>query len=156
MADLHPVGGCKIYIGGAIDRKNADFVAADFTGVTWVEIDSWKSMGGLSDAAAAIENEIINSGRTVKQKGTMNASNMENVFGQLVSDPGQLAVYAASKEGDNYAFKVELNDGDVSNSERLFIALVMSATEPGGTANVTRDFTTDLAINSNLVRVEAV
>jgi hypothetical protein len=48
---LYPVAGCKIFIGGVLSDKNADFVASDFTSQTWTEIDGWEQMGAIGDTA---------------------------------------------------------------------------------------------------------
>ena len=41
--DLYPVAGLKIYIGGTKATQVADFVAADFSAVTWSKIASLRS-----------------------------------------------------------------------------------------------------------------
>lgn len=158
MADLLPVAGCKIYIGDVLAPKNANFVAADYSAITWVEIDGWKTMGSFGDTATLITDAIINRGRDQKQKGTKNAGAMENVFGTLNLDPGQIAMAAAQETDDNYAFKIEFNDmpsGGASNTEALFIGLVMGTPRQGGGANDPRNTSSTIEINSNIVFVPA-
>lgn len=155
MAELYPVADCKFYIGGVLASKNSDFVAGDFSGETWVEVDGWSQMGTIGDAAALISTAIINRGRDQKQKGTKNAGSMENVFASLPTDAGQLALIAAEKVASNYAIKVEFNDGTTTNSERLFIGLILTAQETGGDANTVRNLTTTIELNSNVVHVAA-
>lgn len=72
MADLFPVAGERIYIGGALSARKADLVAADFTAAlaSAVEIDGWETCGPLGDAAQEITTDLINRGRTVVQKAT--------------------------------------------------------------------------------------
>ena len=112
--DLYPVAGLKIYIGGTKATQVADFVAADFSAVTWVEIDGWSQMGAIGDAAQTITTSLINRGRDVKQKGTRNAGSMQNVFAKIAADAGQLALIAAEKTSSNYAFKIEFDDAATS------------------------------------------
>ena len=107
---LYPVAGCKIYIGGVLADKNADFTAADFSSQTWTEIDGWEQMGAYGDTAQVITTSLINRGRDIKQKGTRNAGQMQNVFSVIADDDGQIALIAAEKTSNNYAFKIELND----------------------------------------------
>lgn len=157
---LYPVAGCKIYIGTALSDKATDFVEADFTSQTWKQIDGWVQMGTAGDTAQVITTSLINRGRDVKQKGTRNAGTMENVFTIMPTDEGQIALIAAEKTSNNYAFKVELNDKPASGaapapSQRLFIGLVTSAAEAGGEANTIQNLNATIEINSNIVHVAA-
>lgn len=164
-ADLFPTAGCRIYLGSQMDTQVADFVEADFVGVSpplsFTEIDGWSSMGAFGDTAALVSQDLINRGRTTKQKGTFNAGQMQNVFASIPEDAGQIALIAASRTRLNYVFKVVLNDGDdtaspvVNPSERYFLALVMNAEEQGGDANTIRNLAATLEINSNIVSVAA-
>lgn len=158
--NLYPVNGCKIFIGGAKEDQTADFVAGDFTSETWVQIGAWTQMGSFGDAANLITSDRISESRTKKAKGTRNAGSMQNTFDSVPTDLGQLALIAAEKTLNNYAFKVELNDKPVTgvaptNSLRYFIGLVMSANEQGGGANTPQTMNASIEINSNIVRVAA-
>jgi hypothetical protein len=156
---LYPVAGCKLYIGGVLSDKATDFVEADFTSQTWVEIDGWEQMGSFGDTAQVITTSLINRGRDVKQKGTRNAGQMQNVFAINAADAGQIALIAAEKTSNNYAFKVELNDKPAgvgaTPSMRYFIGLVTSAQEAGGEANTVQKLNATIEINSNIVPVAA-
>ncbi|MDB5620513.1 hypothetical protein [Tardiphaga sp.] len=155
---LRPIAGMKIYIGGVLADKAADFVEADFSGQTWTEIDGWSQMGGLGDTAQDISTSLINRGRDIHQKGTANAPAMQNVFAQIPDDAGQAAliVAAAPSNRNNYAFRIDGNDSNGgSPSKRYFIALAMSANEAGGAANTIGNLDINLQPNSNIVRVAA-
>ena len=157
---LYPVAGCKIYIGSAVEEKSADWVEADFAAQTWVRISKWTQMGGIGDAASLITSDIIDEERTKKAKGTRNSGSMQNVFNVDDLDPGQIALIAAEKTNDNFAFKIELNDAPVVGaspkpSQRLFIGLVMSQAEAGGGANTVQGVNATIEINSNIVRKAA-
>lgn len=238
--DLFPVAGDRIYIGGVMNGKNADFIKSDFDGQTWVEIDGWETQGPLGDTAQEIATDLINRGRTTVQKGTRRSPAMENNFAVIAEDPGQIALYAAERSRYNYAFRIVRDDappatpkaatisiaspgvvtsaahgwsigqrvrfsttgvlpsgidagtdyyvvGTVNSSsfsvaatpggtaiettgtqsgthtveavnagsERLFIGLVMSATEQGGQANTIKMLSATIAPNSNVVHVAA-
>ncbi|MBB4000967.1 hypothetical protein [Aurantimonas endophytica] len=149
---LYPVAGSRLFIGGVLSDKSTDFIAADFTAAEpWVEIDGWSTMGSSGDTSALITTALINRGRDVKQKGTKNAGQMQNTFAIIETDPGQIALIAASEANDNYAFRIELSSG----GERLFIGLVMSAQESGGDANTIANLAATVEINSNVVKVPA-
>ena len=148
MADeLFAIADSHIFIGGALSTKAAAFVAGDFSGQTWVEIDGWKTMGAFGDAAEVITTLLINRGRALKQKGTDNAGAMENTFVVIVGDAGQTAAKAAAATNDSYAIKMELSTGETI----YFIALVMTTSRPGGDANTVHDIALTLEINSNIV-----
>lgn len=160
MATLYPVAGCKIFIGAAMELPDGDMDATDFASVTWVEIKKWSQMGAFGDTAALITTPLISEGRDIKQKGTRNAGQMQNVFAVASSDPGQIALIAAEKTQQNYPFKIELNDkpavgASPKNSQRLFMGLVMSASEQGGGANTVQNLNATIEINSNIVPVAA-
>ena len=163
MADeLYAVAGMKFFIGGIMQTKNGDFVAGDFSGQSWIEVDGWETVGGFGDNAQAITVQLVNRGRDVKLKGTSNAGQMQNNFAILRDDPGQIALISAAEGSNknNYAFKVVGNDKPASGvapkaTEQFFIGLVMSATEQGGNANTARLMQVTVEINSNIVTVPA-
>jgi len=152
MAQLYPVAGSKIYIGGApMDDTDDDMVEADFSSVTWTEVKGWTQMGRVGDSGALITSDQINVGRTKKAKGTRNAGSMENTFDIVPADPGQLALIAATAVVDNYPFRVDLSSGE----KRYFVGIVMSSQDQGGGANTGSNMAATVEINSNVVRVAA-
>jgi hypothetical protein len=111
MPDLVSTAGCKFDIGGVKNANIADFTESDFlTGITWVEVDGWETMGDHGDSAEEIVTPLINRGRTVKQKGTFDAGSMENNFAWTPGDPGQIAMIAANKTRLEYAFRIRYSD----------------------------------------------
>ena len=155
---FYPVAVCRIFIGGVLEDKATDFVAADFTSQTWTEITKWTQMGNFGDTSNPVSLQVIGEGRDKDQKGTANAGDMQNVFAAVDSAPGQIAVRAASKLKGNYAFQIIMNDAPTAGSapkpgQRLFVALVMSAQDGGGGANTVRSLNASLNINSNIVIV---
>lgn len=147
---LHPVAGGRIYIGAAaMDDQADDFVEADFSGVTWTEIDGWQTAGRIGDTSQLISTDLINRGRTIKQKGTRNAGSMGNTFAIIGDDPGQLALIAAEATDDNYPFRLVWPNGET----QYFIGLVMSAAETNGQANTIRVMEATVEVNSNIVTV---
>jgi hypothetical protein len=160
MSELFAVEGAKIYIGGVLSPKNADFVTSDFTSQTWVEIDGWETAGEIGDAAEQISTTLINRNRTIHQKGTRDGGVQEHTFAILPLDPGQIALRAAQKTRFNYAFRIVYNDAPAAvgstPSEERYIALVMGDRRANGGANDVRKLSVSLAINSNIVEIAAV
>jgi hypothetical protein len=143
MATLYPVAGCKIYIGAAIELPDGDAVEADFASVSWTRIRKWQQMGDFGDTAALITSQIIDEQRDIKQKGSRNAGQMQNVFAAAAEDEGQLALIAAEKTHHNYPFKIELND---IPAPRAFAATISQAS-PGVVTKVDHG----LAVNDAVV-----
>ncbi|MDR7147057.1 hypothetical protein [Rhizobium sp. BE258] len=157
---LMATGGSKVFIGGVLASKNSDFVVADFSAVTWVEIGQLESIGTFGDTAAEITFDNIGLGRTQKLRGNKNAGNMELVMGIDAADAGQIALLAAFNTNYDYAFKVEFTDkpntgASPKNSTRQFIGKVMSASEALDTANSVAKMTASIGVNSNVVRTAA-
>ncbi|NKM69164.1 hypothetical protein [Rhizobium laguerreae] len=109
---LYPVAGSHFDIGPAVTivPDDADLDATDFALVTWTEVKGWQSMGSIGDSKTLISEDIINSGRTLKAAGTKNAGSMQNSFIVQPSDPGQIAMIAASQTPYNYPFRVRFDD----------------------------------------------
>jgi hypothetical protein len=157
MADLFPVAGCHFYIGNQKATQSTDFVAADFTPNSWIEVDAWSQMGAFGDAAALIVTQLINRGRDIKQKGTANGGQMQNVFARIDTDEGQIALRtaAAGAQKNNYSFRIDFNlaSGQTVPPKVYFVGLAMGAQEAGGGANTIRNLNITVEINSNLVFV---
>lgn len=111
MADMYPVAGSRIYIGGTATAKE-DMVESDFSGQVWTEIDGWSTAGAIGDTSTAITVSMINRKRDVTMKGTRAADAFDNTFVFLPDDPGQQKLFAADADDcHDYAFKVEVGTG---------------------------------------------
>jgi hypothetical protein len=157
MSKLFATAGSKLYIGAAKAFAGTDLVAADFNAEAWTEIKGTTDLGSLGDSAQLITSDQVGSGRTRKLKGTRNAGSMQVVTDLDYSDAGQLALVAAEKSKDSFAFRLVFNDAPTGGtpSERLFIAYVLSAAEQHGGANTVQQLQSTLEIDSNIVRVSA-
>lgn len=158
MADLYPVAGSKIYIGSAsMAVPTADVTESTFDSVSWTRVADWQNMGAIGDSGALISTDIIDRGRTVKQKGTYNAGSMQNNFAVNADDAGQIALIAAAGSRNNYPFKIEFDDAPEGGTPTIkyFLGLVMGAQEQGGGANTVRLLQATIEINSNVITVPA-
>jgi hypothetical protein len=156
---IFATNGSKLYIGGAMASTSADLTLSSFSGqsANWEEIGEAEGLGSLGDTATEIDITTLNDNRTKRLKGSRSAGTMELVCGIDYADAGQLALIAAEKTDDEYAFKLVLNDAPAGGtpSERYFVALVGSTTEAFDAANQVMKLTASLWVNSNIVRVNA-
>ena len=156
---IYTTEGTRLYSGGPRAAKSRDFTEADFAGQSslWVEIDETEGLGSAGDTSAEVTFDGINSGRTRRLKGTKNAGSMDVVCGLDPADPGQIALIAAERSKNDFAFRVVLADApaDGTPSERMFVAQVASAAEQYDTANSVMKLNASLWINSNIVKIDA-
>lgn len=118
---LFPIAGSKLFIGGRVIGKT-EVTAADFASQTWVEVGGWASAGAMGDTQEVIEQTLINTGRTVKMKGTKNAGTMENTFVADYFDAGQKKFKEAIDSCFPYAFKIQWG-GDCSPESVVTISV---------------------------------
>lgn len=154
---IYATAGAKLFIGGPLASKPADFVLADFAAQSWIEVSWVENMGAVGDESATINFDAIGQGRTIKLKGQRNAGDMAIVCGVDYADAGQIAVRAAEATPLDYAFMVQFDDAPVggSPSSRQFVARVMTVREQLDTANNVIKMQMALGVNSNIVRVNA-
>ncbi|WP_062233217.1 hypothetical protein [Aureimonas sp. N4] len=150
--------GSKVYIGAPLDVKTTDFVAADFSSQSWVEIGGLTNIGSVGDTNQEVNSSEIGLGRDISVKGTANAGTLSLTCNIDTSDAGQIALRAAQKSIANYAFKIEFPDkpstgASPKGSQRLFIGLVMGVPENLGGANQFAALDATVKINSNVVQV---
>lgn len=127
MADVYNVAGSTLWIGGTITiPMNGDLEVADFASQSWLEVAGWQTAGSIGDTAQITTTTLISSARDRKTKGSRNAGTMENTFVPDATDPGQLALLAAERGCDNYAFRIIWSAGcERSNT------VTISVGEPG-------------------------
>lgn len=162
MASLVTTAGSRIYIGPAMAFTGTDLVAGDFpsTGegaITWTEIKGHTDLGSSGDTSELVTSNQIGIRRTRKAKGSRNAGSKTLIMDFDPTDAGQIAILAAEKTDDSYAFKITLDDAPTGGtpSERYFLAFVMSHEEQLGEANNAVKISAMLEIDSNIVRVAA-
>jgi hypothetical protein len=154
---LFPTAGARLFIGGLLAQKTTDFVASDFSGQSqlWTEIKHLENLGAIGDQAEEVSIGLIDQQRVKRFKGARQSAPLELTFGLDVDDLGQIALIAAERSRDDFAFKIEFPDAPAGGtpSQRLFIGIVGSATETYDTANSVTRLGAQVWINSNIVRV---
>ena len=161
MASLKSVAGATIEIGTALEATAADVTASTFSAISWTNIDGWETAGDFGDTATVISTALINRGRVAKQLGTRDSGEMENQFALLTDDAGMDAVLVAAATNASYAFRIRWDDDpdDGANSApttAYFIAYVSSVRVVNGDANSVSMRSVTLAIDSNVVLVDAL
>jgi hypothetical protein len=156
--ELSVTAGTRFYIGGPMELPSGDLNEASFNGQVWTEVSPIEGAGQIGGQHEEVSFDKVNTStpntlpRRVKLKGTFDAGSMELVFGLDLTDPGQLAVIDAANDKSDWAFKVDFNDA-ATPTKRLFVGLVMTATEVLDTANNVKKLNVTIARNSNIIRV---
>jgi hypothetical protein len=154
---IFATAGSKIFIGGPLNAESGAMDVTDFASQSWQEIGWAEAIGEFGDESSEITFDAIGEGRTQKLKGIRNAGTMAARFGISSDDLGQIALRAAEKVPNDYAFRVDFNDAPVGGqpSHRYFVAKIMSAREVLDTANNVVRLNASLGVNSNVVQVQA-
>ena len=159
MSHIFATAGTKIAIGPVLTSDGSDLEATDFTDgtPTYTEIGGTTNLGSAGDTSELITSNHIGTARTRKAKGTRNGGTMEVAMDLDYADAGQIALIAAEKTKDTYAFKVTFNDAPAGGtpSIRYFTALITRAGEQFDEANSVMKLNATLEIDSNIVRVAA-
>jgi len=133
------------------------------------ESDSYTLVGEVEDVSEfgdtfnAVNFTALSDGRVRKYKGTRDAGNVTLTIGMDVADAGQDALTAALENSDSadYNFKVAFTDGDTVPSPDVtptvvyFSGKVMSRRYGTGGADSIVKVSVDIAINSEIIEVEA-
>jgi len=156
---VRTAAGSKLFIGSE-DPTEATNTQGEFEADTYTQVGEVEDMGEFGDQWNETTFESLADSRTRHLKTTRDAGTAQMVIGFDSSDAGQAAVEAALESVNDYTFKITANDegsGSPSNPTTIYFrAKVMSYRFQFGTnGNVIR-VTMNLAINSALVRVDAV
>lgn len=106
-AGVGPVSGTKLYIGPAGNIPTSPDL--------WVEIKDISSLGNIAQTFAAINVDSIGDGDTYTLKGQRSFPDFALTLNRNDSDPGQIALKAASaaSRGTLYPFKIVETDGGI-------------------------------------------
>lgn len=153
---IHAGSLSKISIGTTAAHSNQTEYEAD----TYALIESTESIGEFGDTQEEVTFVGLSDGRTQRKKGTSDAGTIDIVFAfdeAAISSGGQADLLAASADtsSDDYNFKVEYNDGSTTNSIRYFSGQVGSFKEGVPGANNILMVTSNVRINTPILRVAA-
>lgn len=118
-----------------VTPQNSDLAQADYEALTWVQIKSLGNMGETGSKTNVLSYDTWDTTVIQKAKGLTDAGSPTLEFARIPTDPGQIALRAAAKTNQNYAFKVIRNDPATVGGVGTIIynrGLVMGPTRPGG------------------------
>lgn len=127
--------------------------AASYALDTYTAIGGVESISAFGDSAAEVTFTGLSDGRTQKLKGARDAGNMSITMAFVGGDAGQNALVSAEADNTsaNYNFKITYSDGEV----RYFSGQVASVVEEVGGANSVLMLTSEVRINTAIVKVAA-
>ncbi len=164
---IFATSGSRLFIGGVktpLDSNaGGQWSESDFASETWQEISSLESLGSLLQNAVPSEYTmpaIDGSAQVFRMKEAIDRGIMEILCGLDYADAGQVALHSALGSLSNFAFKLEFGDtppsgSDPAPSKRIFIGLVVSVGEVFDQANSLMKLSASVAINGNIVRINA-
>lgn len=151
---ISAASGSQLYIGTTTAAENlSQFLTDSYTQVGEVE-----DLGEFGDEAELVTFASLADARMQKLKGVRDAGVMSVVCGADDSDAGQDAMIAAEADTLDYNIKVVLNDKQTlggTPSEHYFRAKIMSKRLGVGSANNVVRKTFNVAINSEIISVDA-
>jgi hypothetical protein len=111
--------GTKFSISSTPAPATADTLS-EIAALTFTEVGGIMTLGTFGDTRNLVNFAVLGDGRTRKLAGAADAGtlNVECAFDAL--DPGQIAMRAAYDAGDEFAFKVEPQDGQAPNPNSMF------------------------------------
>ncbi|MHB2205070.1 phage tail tube protein [Methylobacterium sp. CM6257] len=140
--------GTKIAIGPV--ATDAMDTAAEYAAATpYTEIAKVESYGDFGDESAAVTLNTVGEGRIEKAKGSRDAGTLALTVAYVPDDPGQIALEAAEKSIENFAFRVTFPDGGI----QYFRGLVMSRRRSVGSADNVIKRVFNIGINSEIIDV---
>ena len=160
---VNVTAGARMYIGPEIEVDpinayeldgNDSAVMAIFEAITegdWTEILEIESFGDLGDNSDVTTFTAVNNRRVRKFKTTRDAGTMAIVCGVDEVDEGQLAMIAAEKTDQDYAFKIIYNDArseTYSPTTDYFGGMVLSRPKNLGSVTDITKRTFNLAVNT--------
>ena len=122
----------------------AAIAALSAVGITYVPVGEIEDAGEIGDEAATQNFTALGNRRVRKVKTTFDAGTQSLTLGLDRADAGQIAMKAALKSDDNYAFKIAYPDGEVD----YYIGQVTIFRDQIGAADAIRKATAAIAINS--------
>jgi len=127
-AEAFSHSGNKLSI--CVTPQNSDLDASGFAALTYVQISGVGSVGEYGITTNALTYDTWDSLVAQKAKGITNAGDPPVEVARSATDPGQIALRAAGLPNvfDNYAFKVERQDGTIE----YLRGLVAGPTRPNG------------------------
>jgi len=151
--------GTTIAIGTTVSATNQSEYEAD----SYTLIGEVENIGEVADVFAEIGFSALANGRNRKYKGQRDGGTVPLVIGLKNGDAGQTAIKTAlnNTSRNDFNFKITLTDGDpdvspvIEDTVVYFSGKVMSRSFQGFDSGSVNKIAVSIAINSDLVEVEA-
>ena len=146
------VRGTTFGISTTVPASTVD-TAGEFAALTYTTVGGVRTLGEFGDESQLVKFEVIGDGRTRQLAGSKDAGVLECLCAFDDTDAGQLAMVAAFDAGNEYAFRVEADNGTISNSIWYFIGPVTAKRVVAGENNSVLSIRFNVAVNSAVVAV---
>lgn len=129
--EIYAIEGSSFSIGTPLAQKSTPFVALDFSGLTYQEVDPWTTVGTSGLGSREVTNSpTINRDVPVITAGNNNPGTYEMTFLWKEEDEGQRDLKAAFAAKSHHAFRIEHSTGEIE----YFIGIVTAFQRVGGEA----------------------
>ena len=149
----------RVYRGGkffiSTTPVTADLNQAAYDALTWVEVKNVVSTPAMGVADNIISQDLLDTDVSQKQKGFTQVNDGELVVAFEPTDPGQIAMLAASNVRNSYGFKSQLADGTTpsTGTKRYTWGYVGGGGDAGGGGEDFVNLTFQLALNQRPIVV---
>lgn len=129
--EIYAIEGSRFFIGTPVAQKPTAFVAGDFAGISWQEVDPWQTVGTSGLGSREITaSPTINRDVPIITAGNNNPGNYETTFLWKELDEGQRDMHVAFRAKSHYSFRVDHSTGEIE----YFIGIVTTCQRVGGEA----------------------
>ena len=146
------VRGSTFGISTTVPASTVD-TAGEYAALTYTSVGGLRTLGEFGDESQLVRFEVIGDGRTRQLAGSKDAGVLECLCAFDDTDAGQLAMVAAFDAGNEYAFKVEADNGVTTNSIWYFKGPVTAKRVVAGENNSVLSIRFNVAVNSEVIAV---
>ncbi len=155
MADIaYTQSGNKFYISTTAENDDlTDHAGSGFPSLSWVEVGNVGQLPEVGNDQNLPSYNVLSRGVSLKGKGVADAGAGTLEVARNDTDPGQIAMVAAAalSNFDNYAFKIERQDGSID----YLRGLVTGPMRSGGGNDDFDLLTYNISLNQEVLHVPA-
>jgi len=144
--------GTRLYVSAA---QPATYDEAGYAALSWTEVGEVISIPEFGKSYNLITHNPLADRKTYKRKGAYNEGNLALQVARVPDEAGQAILVTALDSDDPVSFKVDLNDGDTTNTLQNFSGMVMSYTTNTGTVDQIRTSSVTIEIDGDIIEVPA-
>lgn len=148
------VRGTSFRISTTVPAATVD-TTAEYAALTYTNVGGLRTLGEFGDESQLVKFEIIGDGRTRTLAGSKDGGVLECLCAFDLTDAGQLAMIAAFDANNEYAFRIEPDDGVTTNSVFYFKGPVTAKRIVAGENNSVLSIRFNVSVNSDVLHVAA-